>query len=517
MAKKKSSKSKAKKPAKSGKKPAAKPSGKTSSAASAKKKTMPKAEAIVEPAGKTPPKTSRQTKTLPRVVKALDADYSQILGMRNVRWMIVFLAVIGALLFGWWLSEIFVPLLAAAGLAYVLNPAVERIQRRGVARPRAVFWIFLGMLVGLIFIGSWFAASVVKDVQNISVQISDMLHETEENSDRLVAGWNENVPEFVHIEGEDLSASVVAEFAHGMVTSQGSDVENASQLQARAGMATARAELLKSFQVFDADRDLKLSASEIDETELAVIDRNSDGYVGTSEWFLHFGVLENPSNKRVMAAEVLDVASSGLKGVILLLLFITLVPIYTWYFMVGFDNATSKLKAYLPGRHRERIVRILGEVDDMLKAFFRGRIVVVIIIAGLSTGLFLISGVQHAFLLGAASGLGILIPYFAFIAGMTPAIILMLVAGDPTWAIVGMSIGFLAIQGFEQYLLTPKLLGDAVELHPVTLLVGVFVMGSLFGIFGALLAVPLTAMAKTLGREFLLPYFKQLADERPST
>ncbi|MEE9311726.1 MAG: AI-2E family transporter, partial [Planctomycetota bacterium] len=64
-------------------------------------------------------------------------------------------------------------------------------------------------------------------------------------------------------------------------------------------------------------------------------------------------------------------------------------------------------------------------------------------------------------------------------------------------------------------LLTPKLLGDAVELHPVTLLVGVFVMGSLFGLFGALLAVPLTAIAKTLGREFLLPYFKHLAAEKP--
>ncbi|MCF6228440.1 MAG: AI-2E family transporter [Planctomycetes bacterium] len=515
MAKKKSSKPKAKKSAKSGKKPAAQAAGKTGSA-SAKKKTTPKPEAIVESSEQSPPKISRQTKTLPRVVKALDADYSQILGMRNVRWLIVFLAVIGALLFGWWLSDIFVPLLAAAGLAYILNPAVERIQRRGVARPRAVFWIFLCMLVSLIFIGSWFAASVVKDVQNMSAQVTDVLHDTKENSDKLVVGWNESVPEFARVEGEDLSASVVTELAHEVLTSSASDIEDTNQLQAHASMATARAELLKSFQVLDADRDLKLSTSEIDEAELAIIDKNRDGYVGTSEWFLHFGVLESPSNKRVMAAEVLDVASSGLRGLILLLLFITLVPIYTWYFMIGFDNATSKLKTYLPGRHRERIVRILGEVDDMLKAFFRGRIVVVMIIAGLSTGLFLIFGVQHPFLLGAASGLGILIPYFAFIAGMAPAIILMLVAGDSTWAIIGMSIGFLAIQGFEQYLLTPKLLGDAVELHPVTLLVGVFVMGSLFGIFGALLAVPLTAMAKTLGREFLLPYFKQLADERPS-
>jgi predicted PurR-regulated permease PerM len=71
------------------------------------------------------------------------------------------------------------------------------------------------------------------------------------------------------------------------------------------------------------------------------------------------------------------------------------------------------------------------------------------------------------------------------------------------------------LQAIEQYVLTPKLLGNAVQLHPMTLLVGVFVMASLLGLFGALLAVPLTAIAKTLGREFLLPYFKSLADEKP--
>jgi predicted PurR-regulated permease PerM len=103
------------------------------------------------------------------------------------------------------------------------------------------------------------------------------------------------------------------------------------------------------------------------------------------------------------------------------------------------------------------------------------------------------------------------------IAGWIPALILMAIAGDSLAAIIGMSVCFHAIQAAEQYVLTPKLLGDAVELHPVTILVGVFAMASLFGIFGALLAVPLTAIAKTLGREFLLPYFKSLAAEKPRT
>lgn len=515
MAKKKSSKSKAQKPSK-------KPAGKANSAVPAKKKTTPKPEAIVESSEQSPPKISRQTKTLPRMVGALNADYSQVLRMRNVRWMIVILAVIGALYFGWWLSEIFVPLLAAVSVAYILNPVVERIQRRGVSRTRAVLWIFLGLIVSTIFIGSWFAASVFKDVRNMSAQLGELFNDAEDNSDQWVASWNANTPEFVHVKSEDLTANAVIEVARDKFSPQVSDAESAGQRQARASMASARADLLVSFQAFDVDRNLRLDADEIDKAELKQIDGNEDGHIGTSEWFTHFGVVENNSAQRLIAPEVksslstiMDFVSSGVVGMFTLLLFITLVPIYTWYFMVGFDDATTKLKTYLPGRHRDRIVRILGEIDDMLKAFFRGRIVVVLIVSFLSTFVFWIFDVQYAFLLGAMSGLGILIPYFAFVAGMAPALVMMLITGDSTGAIIGMSVCFLGIQGFEQYLLTPKLLGDAVELHPVTLLVGVFVMGSLLGVFGALLAVPLTAIAKTLGREFLLPYFKHLAEEKP--
>ncbi|MHC4841234.1 MAG: AI-2E family transporter [Planctomycetota bacterium] len=518
MARKKSSKSKAKKSAKSSKK-----SGGGASVKKTPKKTPPQEPKKTEPAPDNPPKLARQTKTLPRAVKALDVDYSQVLGMRNVRWLIVILAVVGAIIFGWWLSEIFIPLLAAVGIAYILNPAVERIQRRGVSRPRAVIWIFLCLLVGMIAFGSWFAASVVKDVRNMSTQLGDLFTDAEENSDEWIARYNNNVPEFVRIEGDDLNAGVVIDVAREKFIPHESDVESAGETQARASLASARAELLKSFQVLDANHNLKLDSDEIDKAELTEMDANTDGMVSTSEWFARFGVVESAKNDRTIAPEakssidtIFGFLKSGVAGIFTLLLFLTLVPIYTWYFMVGFDDATARLKTFLPGRHRDRIVRILGEIDDMMKAFFRGRIVVVLIVSIMSTIVFLIFDVQYAFLLGAMSGLGILIPLFAFVAGLAPAIILMLIAGDSSGAIIGMSLAFMAIQGFEQYVLTPKLLGDAVELHPVTLLVGVFVMGSLFGVFGALLAVPLTAIAKTLGREFLLPYFKHLAEEKPA-
>jgi predicted PurR-regulated permease PerM len=254
------------------------------------------------------------------------------------------------------------------------------------------------------------------------------------------------------------------------------------------------------------------------------MDTDEDGAVTSSEWFLFFGASKPQAESRVMGETtagatdtIMKVAGSGLMGLLTLLLWITLVPIYTWYFMVGFGQVVAKGREFLPGAHRPRIEKILKEIDAMLKAFFRGRIVIVFIIVVLTTIVYLAFGVQYAVLLGLLAGLGVLIPYAAMLVSWVPAMIIMGISGDSLLTILLMSLFFHGIQAFEQYFLTPKLLGNAVQLHAITILVGVFVMGSLFGIFGALLAVPLTAIAKTLGREFLLPYFRTLSNEKPKT
>lgn len=463
-------------------------------------------------------------KALPAPLKALDADYSALLQMRNVRWLIVLAVVVGALLLGYWLSDVFVPLLAALGVAYVLNPLVARLQKRGVSRPRAVLWIFIGFIVLSAAFGTWFAASVVRDVRSMGNQLGTLIEDVRANQDEWVDSYNDTVPASMKVDPGRVTLDAVLDVARERLAPRGSEVEAPEQTEARAAMASARADLLAGFQRLDRDNSLALGLSEIPAAELKAMDADGDAAVSTQEWFDRFGASAPKGDARTVAPEAREtaeglwqIASKGVVSLFSFLLFLTLVPIYAWYFMVGYDSVVGKVREYLPGAHRPRIERLLGETDAMLKAFFRGRLVIVAVISGLSTILFWICGVKYAFLLGLMSGLGILIPYFSVLAGYLPALLLMLV--DPsqgTGWIVGMSVGFFGIQSLEQYVLTPKLLGDAVELHPVTLLVGVFVMGSLFGVFGLLLAVPLTAIAKTLGREFLLPYFRSLAQERPA-
>lgn len=468
---------------------------------------------------------SKGTVMLPATLKnALRADYTQLLRIRNVQWLIVIAAVVGALLLGYYLSSVFVPLLVAMAIAYILNPLVVRLEKRGISRTRAVLLIFVLFIAVSAAVGSWFVASVVRDLQSMGQQLSGILSDFKDNQEEWIADWNANVPGGLKLDPKEDAFGSVTELAIEKVAPTSSKVETPEAVSARADMAAARADLMLTFQRVDSNANMVLEEGEIDAAELKLIDRDGDNTGSLNEWFVRFGATVPQENGRTISAGtskaaegIVGIVSAGLVSIFTLLLFIILVPIYTWYFMVGWEKVVARGREFLPGNHRQRLIRILSEFDAMLKAFFRGRIVIVLIITVMTTTTYLVFGVKYAVLLGLLGGIGVLIPYAAMILSWIPAIILMLISGDSWVAILGMSLFYHAIQALEQFVLTPKLLGGAVELHPVTILIGVFVMFSLLGLFGALLAVPLTAIAKTLGREFLLPYFRSLAaDSKPA-
>lgn len=473
------------------------------------------------PAQATIPASDTQS-ALPAPLRMLNADYGAVLRMRNVRWLIVVAAIVGALLLGAHLSTVFIPLIVALSLAYILNPLVARLQKRGWSRARSVLTIFLLIMV----LGAGGAAlmglSVIRDVRSMSEQARGLFDDFNAHQDEWIASWNEHVPEKLRLDPRDDPVGKTSELVLNKLFPAESELETADRASARAHMATARADLLAGFQRADKDGNLALDKAEVAGDEHKIMDRDNNGSVSPDEWFTRFGATTPREDARTLTPAAQDATSgaiawagTGLSGLFTLLMWLLLIPIYSWYFMVGFDRVVAKGREYLPGAHRPRIERIAVEIDGMLRAFFRGRIIVMLIIGAMTTVMYLIFGVKYAVLLGLLAGLGVLMPYASIIVSWIPAMILMGIAGDSVGAIIGMSIAFHAIQAIEQYVLTPKLLGDAVELHPVTLLVGVFVMASLFGLFGALLAVPLTAIAKTLGRELLLPYFKSLAQEKP--
>jgi len=192
---------------------------------------------------------------------------------------------------------------------------------------------------------------------------------------------------------------------------------------------------------------------------------------------------------------------------------VVLVFIYTFFFLLGLHPFYGRVRAYLPGRYRDEIVRIVGRLDTAYSNFFRGRVIVALCSGALtSVGLWIV-GIPFWLLIGMTVGVLGIIPFVGVLLGLIPAVILGFLTGG--WGtVIGVLIVFALVQLIEP-ILTPLVLSHGLKLHPVTILIGLLVGGKLFGMFGAVISVPLVSTAKILSEEFLLPPLRELAEEEP--
>ena len=150
-----------------------------------------------------------------------------------------------------------------------------------------------------------------------------------------------------------------------------------------------------------------------------------------------------------------------------------------------------KITAWLPTKERDELLRLAGDVDHLLRQFVLGYLLVSVAVALLSTLFYWSIGLDYALALGLVMGLADLIPYFGPFIGAVPAVIVALSAN--TGKTVLTVAGLVVIQQLESIVITPKIMGDKVGLHPLTTVFAVLAGGWLFGIAGTILAVPATA------------------------
>jgi len=179
-----------------------------------------------------------------------------------------------------------------------------------------------------------------------------------------------------------------------------------------------------------------------------------------------------------------------------------LVPIYTFYFLKEKSGITRRWTDYLPlqeSKWKQEVIFVLKSVNDSLIVFFRGQILVAMCVGTLTTIGFLLLGLNYAVLLGVMTGLLGIIPYLGVICSIVPAVLLAVIQfGD--WLHPLLVIGiFTIIHLLEGWVISPKIIGDRVGLHPLTIIVCLMVGTALMGgILGGVLAIPLTAALRTL-------------------
>ncbi len=197
---------------------------------------------------------------------------------------------------------------------------------------------------------------------------------------------------------------------------------------------------------------------------------------------------------------------AGGLALINLLSMIVITPIVTFYLLRDWDRILERLDHWLPRRQRDTIREQLGEIDRTLAGFARGQAIVCLGL-GVFYGIGLTAvGLEFGLIVGLGTGLISFVPYFGMLTGLVVGIGLAFAQFDAWLPIAGVAAVFAVGQIVEGNIVTPKLVGDRVGLHPVWMIFALLAGGALFGFVGVLLSVPAAATIGVLLRFGLARY-----------
>jgi len=196
----------------------------------------------------------------------------------------------------------------------------------------------------------------------------------------------------------------------------------------------------------------------------------------------------------------------GLGAVLSLLSYVFLTPILTFYLLRDWKAIQARLRELVPGPYRDRVVGFASEYDRLLARYLRGQVLAAAIVGVLTWLGFLIAGFPYALLLGAVAGVFNIIPYMGLVASLIPALFIALFSASPAVALLKIAAVFAVVQVLDSSVIGPRVVGEAVGLHPVWVLLALAVSGYFFGFVGLLIAVPLAVLVKLLLRYALGRY-----------
>jgi predicted PurR-regulated permease PerM len=354
------------------------------------------------------------------------------------------------------LSPVIWPLAVAGVLACLLDPVVGFLTRKKVPRTRAIVVVFVMALVIILGLAASIVPQLVVQAQELAKKSSELTTQLPSRAAELAA----NPPKWLPKQGAELlkSLSSVAQVADTNLPIIMAPVENVTNVtdDAQPGPDSG------SFKSV-ADYFTKL-LPRFGEWLAQVL-----GFVGTV-----FGII------------------AGL----------ALVPIYAFYFLLEKQGISERWRDYLPvqdSKFKDEAVFVINSINGYLVAFFRGQVLVAICDGVLYTIGFILIGLPYALLLGVMATCLTIIPFLGAITTCVSALIIAIVAfGDWQHPALVLAV-FAVVQALEGFVIQPKIMGDRVGLHPVTIIIALMVGTTLLGgILGGILAIPLAAVLRVL-------------------
>jgi predicted PurR-regulated permease PerM len=215
----------------------------------------------------------------------------------------------------------------------------------------------------------------------------------------------------------------------------------------------------------------------------------------------------------VQSESIIPFIGSVIGTSVMVLFWIILIPFSFVVFSMNFDNIVRKIKNYIPLEQRDRYLRLFDRLDKAVGSFFRGRMLISLIISVLFSAGWFLAGVPYWFILGIATGFLSIVPYLSTIGWLSVILVKYLemttgaqAAGfDFLAVLVWPTVVYQGVNVIEEYILTPWVQSKSTTLNPLTILVVVFIGGWIGGLFGLFFAIPAAACIKIIWEEFAMP------------
>ena len=176
--------------------------------------------------------------------------------------------------------------------------------------------------------------------------------------------------------------------------------------------------------------------------------------------------------------------------------YVVLTPVLTFYLLRDYDRIVAWLRRLLPRGREAEVVEFAREYDGLLSRYLRGQLTVALIIGLLTSTLLFATRFNYPFLLGALAGVMGLIPFLGLVLSIIPAVIVALVSGSVVASLVKVAFVYGAVQILDGTVISPRIVGDSVGLHPVWIVLALSVGGFFFGFVGLLISVPVAVGVK---------------------
>ena len=188
---------------------------------------------------------------------------------------------------------------------------------------------------------------------------------------------------------------------------------------------------------------------------------------------------------------------SGIQSTITVLLYIILFPILVYFFLFDRKNIIEGCLRIIPG-DRAMLSQVWSEMDVQLSNYVRGKVLEIFVVGIAAAILFASFGLNYGALLAVLVGLSVLIPYVGAFSITIPIVIIGLLQfglGTQFYLLIGL---YLLLQFLDGNLLVPIIFSEAVKLHPIVIILAVFIFGSLFGFWGVFFSIPLATFIKAV-------------------